>query len=585
MARLETLAFALAVGRRINERGTSGFGARSRLGKQQRKGGALIDLKQGLRNAFARHEALCLGLGAFLLFMAGIWHQPFVNFETRFAVFAQEMLRNGPTLFPTTYGQPYPDYPVTSTVLIWLVSLPFGEVSKFTAVMPTALASALVIALTYKLFAQYSRPWAALAVCLEFLTLTFDAEARSISVDQMLSAVTLAAFHLTHKAYRDGRPAPAGALLALLVAGFLIRGPIGIVIPAGVVIAHLFLTAGRRQVIVFAAASAGVLLACSLALLGLAMLNYGTGFVADIVRMQALNRFSESTPYPIYYYFSSSFGNYALSYPLAVLVALSLLASSWRCGARRMSSEHKTLIVLLLAWVAIVLAGLSIPETKKARYILPVVPALAGLASYLFIISGNRLTDWLRNLVHAVLIALPLLGAVVVYSQRARVAQAGIDVQMVVAALSLLFLLGVGIALRKRLSRLDRSLRICALAAVTAYSFQVFVVEPVNLNVHDTSGFVRSVEALMAQTPGQLVFYKENPDGLPIKYLVNANADCKPVFIDDADAIKRIRSPVWLLTRDENVEHLRKDGIDVDSFIDHKNFANSQFSVIFVSPH
>ncbi len=545
----------------------------------------MTDFKQRLLKAFARHEALYLGLAAFVLFMLGIWHQPFINFETRFAVFAQEMLRNGPTLFPTTYGQPYPDYPVTSTLLIWLVSLPFGEVSKFTATLPTALAAAVVVVLTYKLFAQYSRPWALLAICFEFLTLTFDAEARSISVDQTVSAITLAAFYLTHRAYRAGRALPIGALSLLLIAGFLVRGPIGVVIPAGVVISHLLLTSGWRQVFVFAACSGGVLLACSAALLGLAMLAYGTGFVADIVRMQAVNRFSESTPYPIYYYFVSSFGNYALSYPIAILVAVSLLVSRSRVGAQRLSAEYAMLLVLLAAWIAIVLVGLSIPETKKIRYILPVVPPLAGLASFVFINPDYRLTRWLRGVVTAFLIALPLLAALVVYMQRVRLADVGIDIPLVVAGLCALFLLNLVVATRNALATENKSLAICGLAAVTAYSMQLFLVEPIDLYLHDTSGFVRHVESLMAQRPGKLVFLNENPDGLPIKYLVNATMDFQPLFIKSADEIKNIASPIWLLTKDENFERLRKEGFDTGAFVYHGIFARSPFSAIYIAAH
>ena len=53
----------------------------------------------------------------------------FISIQARFAMFAQEMLRYGPTFFPTTYKIPYPDYPATSTFTIYLVSLLFGKVT------------------------------------------------------------------------------------------------------------------------------------------------------------------------------------------------------------------------------------------------------------------------------------------------------------------------------------------------------------------------------------------------------------------------------------------------------------------------
>lgn len=40
----------------------------------------------------------------------------FIGFQTRFALFAQEMFRYGPSLFPTTYDTPYPDYPAKLSI-------------------------------------------------------------------------------------------------------------------------------------------------------------------------------------------------------------------------------------------------------------------------------------------------------------------------------------------------------------------------------------------------------------------------------------------------------------------------------------
>lgn len=51
-----------------------------------------------------RRQSLGLGLLALLLFIAGSWHQAIIGFDSRFVLFAQEMLRHGPGFFPTTYG-------------------------------------------------------------------------------------------------------------------------------------------------------------------------------------------------------------------------------------------------------------------------------------------------------------------------------------------------------------------------------------------------------------------------------------------------------------------------------------------------
>ena len=388
----------------------------------------MIETRRRLVALCSRNETKCLWFLTLFAFLFGVWNQPFINFETRFAVFAQEMLRHGLTLFPTTYGQPYPDYPVTSTVLIWLASLPFGHVTKFSAVLPTALASSTIVVLTYKLFAQYSKQWGVLAVGFELLTATFLAESRSISMDQIVSAITVSSFYLTHKSYRNGLPLPTRNLVLLLVAGFLVRGPIGVVLPAGVVLSHLLMTSERRVVVAFSVWSSATLILCGTTLWGLAAFIYGSEFASEVIRMQVVGRFAETIPLPRYYYFTSSFGNYALSYPIAVIVAASAFFAKLKKAAFIDGNDRTSIALLLVAWIAIVLVGLTIPETKKVRYILPAVPALAGLASCIFFRSGNALLRWTRLIVELVLVALPLLAAAFAHIRRNQLSDYGINV-------------------------------------------------------------------------------------------------------------------------------------------------------------
>ena len=54
-----------------------------------------------------RQQSIGLGVLALLLFIAGDYQQAAIGFDSRFILFAEEMLRHGPGFFPTTYGQPY----------------------------------------------------------------------------------------------------------------------------------------------------------------------------------------------------------------------------------------------------------------------------------------------------------------------------------------------------------------------------------------------------------------------------------------------------------------------------------------------
>ena len=137
-----------------------------------------------------------LGIGIFTIALDG----EFISSQARFALLAQEMLRNGPSFFPTTYGSPYPDYPATSTFLIYLVSLPFGRVTPFTAVLPTAVVSALVLVVTYRIGATISRQWGWTAVLLTLFTHLFLTESRSISLDQYNALATTLCFYLIYSA-------------------------------------------------------------------------------------------------------------------------------------------------------------------------------------------------------------------------------------------------------------------------------------------------------------------------------------------------------------------------------------------------
>lgn len=552
--------------------------------------------RPGITSTRVRTESLCLGLLALLLFLLGVWKQPFVGFETRFAVFAQEMLRHGPTLFPTTYGRPYPDYPVSSTILIWLCSLPFGAVTKFSAVLPTALASSIIVIFSYRLFATDSRRWALLAVGFEFLTVSFLAEARSISVDQMVSAITVCAFYLTYAAHRERAPVPMGRLALLLVAGFLIRGPIGVVVPAGVVLSHALVTGDRRTIVRFSIYSGATLVLCGTALWGLARLAYGDAFAGDIVRMQVLGRFAESEPLPRSYYFVSSFGNYALSYPVAVLVAAGVLFSRFRpaisgpsdgCGERNEvggGHDRTSFLLLLVAWVAIVFVGLSIPETKKVRYVLPAVPALAGLAAYPFVVFADRAAfiQWLRRGIELVLLALPAVAAVFFLWKRSVLGGYDIHIGQATAVFTALFVVALIVVVRLRHHAARRTMGLMLTSIVLALYTVMAIVEPANLRLHDTSRFVQRIEALCVAQPGNLVFFKENPDGFPIKYLVNVNRDLMPEFAADVDVLRDFPMPVWVLTREKNLDTLVAAGLVASSQALHDRFGELPYVAVYL---
>lgn len=533
-------------------------------------------------------EALLVGLVGLLLFTLGIWHQPFIKFETRFALFAQEMWRHGPSLFPTTYGEPYPDYPAASTLLIWLCAHLFGGVTKLAAVLPTATAAAINLALIYRLCGRFSRQWALLAICFQLLTLTFLTEARSISLDQMVATVTIGCFYVAYMATMDNHPRRLCWLPALLILGFAIRGPLGIVLPAGVVCSYYALSRQWRALIVFGMGAAALLVGCWLGLLALSHYLYGADFTKDVIHMEVAGRLDAHQHLPFHYYFTSSFGNYALAYPIAVVTAL----LGWRAlrpgpGSGLAGRDRHTFLLCLAGWALIVMIGMSIPTTKKIRYLLPMVPALSALAAYAFIDTRERALRWVRIGVQGLWLVLPglLLIGLQLAARRLHQSDPGVQVPVLATSLwlGLLQLVAAVICWRWRDGRRQLGLALTAVAVV--WSTSLLIIEPAMRQLHDTTAFVARTEAMRSQRPGTLLFFRIGRDANAIKYMVDVHADLQPRFANDISVIADLRQPTYIVVDTHDVPALRRSPrLDGREPVLSGHFDHGLYQVFFLPP-
>ena len=492
-----------------------------------------------LQRATIRRQSLGLGLLALVLFIAGNWHQAIIGFDSRFVVFAQEMLRHGPSFFPTTYGQPYADYLATSTLLTWLLSLPFGQVTSFTAWLPTAVASALIVVLVYRLTAPYSARWGLLSIALLLLSSTFISETRAVSLDQMLAAVSLAVFYLGYAHDHFAAAKRLHWVFVLLLLGFAIRGPIGLVIPTGMLCSYYLINRQWRQLFSFGLLALALLAACVGLLLLLAKLSGGEDFMHDVIRMQFLGRMDGSEGSGgVLYYFTSSMGNYALAYPLAVLVLLAVVM-----GGRRAPDPALKLVLYCTAAGVLVMLGLSVPQAKKARYILPMLPFAAIIAAYPFQVTQGRIFAWLRGLMLGIWTLLPTLLAIGLVMARRRYPEA-------LASLELIFVVLGGLQVLALLALLKPRLRTYgpALAAVLAlWTTYIMVVEPLERRLYDTRTFSLAVKAQVLQQPAPVVLHALGKDAKAIKFMVNFDCDKVPLFTQLPIELKPIQAPAWLI--------------------------------------
>jgi len=481
-----------------------------------------------------------LALLALVLFAIGNYHQSVIGFDSRFVLFAQEMLRHGPGLFPTSYGEPYPDYSATSTFFIYLLSLPFGQVSSLTAWLPTAIASAVVVMLMYRLLAPYSRNWALASIALMLLSVTFVTETRAVSLDQMLAAVAFSVFYLAYAADHFGASRRLLAVFALLVLGFAVRGPIGLVIPTGMLCSYYLLTGQWKRMFGVGFAALALLGLCIGLLLWAADVSGGASFVQDVIRMQVTGRIDGSEGSSgVLYYFTSALGNYALAYPLALLALICVLVAG-----RDERGPALTLLGLCVAAGLIVMIGLSIPMAKKARYILPMLPMAAIAAAYPFQASQGRAFVFLRGLIQGLWLIMPTLLIAGLLVIRHKFAERMGSVSGVIGLLVVLQAVALAFMFKFRAARIPGLAGCAVLALWGAY---ILVFEPVERQMYDTRSLTQSVQQATQANPAPLVLYGMGKDAKAIKFVVNIDEDLLPVFADTPEQLAALPGPAWIL--------------------------------------
>ena len=507
------------------------------------------------RNRF-RLEALGVFLVALLLFTLGIWDQQPQGFDGRWAVFMQEMFRHGASLFPTTYGEPYPDYPGTATYLSYLFARLFGAPNDLANVMPTALASAGVMALIYRLLVPSGRAWALLTVLLTALTAQLLEKSRSVCLDQMISLLCLGCFYLLHTGERLGSRLRQYAIFPLFVVAFAIRGPLGLIEVCGVACVYWALGTARtrqeriallKKVIAHGVVGLILLAGCWWALLKLARISGGDAFVDDVLRMQFTGRLDE-TGEAFYFYFKLSLYRY---FPVVPLALATMIALRHKWSARHDDADVQ-LMLRLAACGLMILLGLSVPHFKRAYYIVPMVPMFAAVAAYGLLQAQGWLLGVRRGYEWLVAV-LPVLGIVVVFVCRHLWHKHGywpdVSVPALVGVLIVLQLAAV-IAWRRLQGNLGQRLVVLSVIALaTQWLVLVKVVEPAKDLQFDTRNFVSTVEKLRADNPGTLVFVDLAKDTWAIRYIMNLDHDEQPLFIgrNQPLLVDTLPRPAWVI--------------------------------------
>lgn len=482
------------------------------------------------------------------LFTYGIRSQEVIGFDSRFYLFAREMWQQGWSWFPTTYFEPYPDYPGTA---IWLMNLSaylLGGVSKLSALLPSAIAAAITVVFTYQIGALFDKKYGLTAVAMLFLTFAFMKSARAISLDMYPTCFTAICFYLVLSADKLTIPTRIKWIFPLFILSFCFRGPIGLVIPTGVVCTYYLLSGQIKKLFLVGIIATCLLAICTAILLVLAYHVGGDNFMQDVLRMQVLGRI-DNYYRPYYFYFTDSLASYALTFPFALLVLITVLFARF---FKQQPLADRHLLWQFMGSVLIILIGMSIPGDKKVRYILAITPALGLIVAYpFFALDKHKKMVFLQHIFEKIVLVLPSFFLVLIGLSQYLYPQKLQGFALHFAALITIFILLQALNIIIFFKSHTPFLAIFFTGAASFYIANLGLLEPIELQIEPAKVFVQSVENLRKQAHALLVFYKERPDGLPIKYRTNMPQLSQPIFIADEKALAAFKEPAFFICSEE----------------------------------
>ncbi|HZE89062.1 MAG TPA: glycosyltransferase family 39 protein [Verrucomicrobiae bacterium] len=408
---------------------------------------------------------LLLALAA-LLFVWNTWgYDLWAPDEPYFAEGAREMLVDGHWAVPHVNGLVTPDKPPLFFWLIALLSLPLGHISSFTARTPSAAAAVVSIALTMRLGRRLAGERAGdLAGLVLMTTYMFWDKARTAQIDSLLCCLVLVALS-AFESLRSGaeRPLLTGIVLwGACALAVIAKGPVGVIVPAGIGAATLAMDGALRTWRRYVPAAGPAVFAGIVSAWAIAATLGGDGeySVWGAFKQHALDRaiFGMHHVQPPWYFLEVM--------PFQLFPWTLLLPAALYDLSRRRSAESR----FLLAWVAFPFLFFSAVTEKRELYLLPLCPAVAILvARFLTSLPSER---WSRNAVRVTCGVIAAVGAALPFAVLGRPV-----VPMAVATALAVGLVLTGLAAAWRSSRAGLLPSVRALATGTLLVYLLVAAE------------------------------------------------------------------------------------------------------------
>lgn len=485
-----------------------------------------------------------------------LWTAPLrdlYGLEARNGLFVKTMVTDGPGLIPSIMGSPYLDYPPLYFWLAWFFSLPAGHVSTVAAILPSTLAAAAMVGITFMLAKNFQPRTALISALLLATCPDFWLKGERATIDMLLALwVSLAVFFLYSRyrtdVNRKGTLKELAALAMMLLA-FLTKGPVGLVLPMGIWSTFLIVEKKWRTLRAFAVKFLLLAAACIGGELLFLRQTGGTELIAEVFATQLSGRLADKANEPAYYY---------LIY-LVQGVAPWWIPACWvfhRPGGRNLIGQyirtfladffsHETMR-LAACWFFFVLALFTAASSRHSRYLLPLFPAL-------FLLIGRGIGLFLEQRSfsfqrHAAAFCrsfffLLVAAATAMYAAAPLSYRPPFPYWLAWVALSILIFVLIGRKTRHDFLPLGLAL-LCVASAMSAESI---LIEPWLSQQESGRQFVKATEATIERDI-PVVLWQINPDGDGIKYALFSNRRSEELFFASSAAqIREIPLPFLLV--------------------------------------
>lgn len=323
--------------------------------------------------------------------------------EGAFTASTLEMFLRGDFLSSYLLGEPRHDKPI---LIYWLqaVSVSVFGFDEWGWRAPSALAAAAWIGLTYAFVARVADRLSALTAALVVATAAgLVIIQRAATADALLNLWLAAAGYAAWLWLKEARPVWRYASHAAMALGFLTKGPIAVLVPAGAVFLWCLSRREPRRFLHWALEPKAVALFIAIALPWFAVQTWleGPGFLVGFFLKHNVQRFGSAM---------EGHGGNPLYYLPVVLISLLphtglLLAAAWRIRA----IWRDDLLRYGLIWFGLVFTLFSLSGTKLPHY---VYYGYGGLVLLLARQAGPDGSRWLLlpgTLFFALMLALPEL--------------------------------------------------------------------------------------------------------------------------------------------------------------------------------